>query len=217
MKLQIKYNVTDLDAALALAHATKDSADILEIGQLLILRYGVKAVEDFCQNFPGKKIYVDTKMSERPEETIEILRGLGITYISILAGTYHSIIRKACESANKNNMQIVIDFINASSLGQSAMEAKTLGASAILLHRENTLDEQASNLENDWQQVRDNTDLPIFIQGKINAQSITSITPLRPHAVIVGDAITRSKNPAHEAEIIKKMLVEQHAMGPRSI
>lgn len=215
MKLQIKYNVADIDAAIALAQATQESADILEIGQLLILRYGIKAVESFCNNFPKKKIYVDTKLSERPEETVEILRNFNITYISILAGTYHSIIRKACESANKANIQIVIDFINASSLGQSAMEAKTLGASAILLHRENTLDEQASNLENDWQQVRDNTDLPIFIQGKINAQSILSITPLRPQIIIVGDAITRSKNPTIEAETIKKMLIDQHAVGQK--
>lgn len=215
MKLQIKYNVNDIDKALAIAHETKEAADILEIGQLLILHYGIKAVEAFCKEFPGKKIYVDTKLSERPEESVEFFAGLGVHYISILAGAYHSIIRKACEAAAQRNIQVVLDFINATTLGQSALEAKTLGAGAILIHRENTLDEQADNLESDWQQVRDNTDLPIFIQGKISPHNIKSILPLRPQVVIIGDAITRSKNPGQEAESIKKMLNEAFPHAPR--
>ena len=215
MKLQIKYNFTDLSTALAVAHDTKEFADILEVGQLLILKEGTKAIEMFCKTFPDKKIYVDTKLSERPEEIIDLLGDMGVHYISVLAGTYHSIIRKACEAAIKKKIHVVIDFINASSLGQSAMEAQTLGAAAVLIHRENALDEQANNLENDWQQVRDNTDLPIFIQGKINAQSLKAIIPLRPQVIIVGDAITRSKHPAHEAEMLRKILAEATPIGPR--
>jgi 3-keto-L-gulonate-6-phosphate decarboxylase len=214
MKLQIKYNFTDLNTALAIAHETKEFADILEIGQLLILKEGVKAIDVFCKTFPDKKIYVDTKLSERPEETIALLAGLGVHYISVLAGAYHTIIRKTCEAAAKERIHVVIDFINASTLGQSAMEAQTLGAAAVLIHRENALNEQANNLENDWQQVRDNTDLPIFMQGKINAQSLKAIIPLRPQFIIVGDAITRSKHPAHEAEVMKKILADATRVGP---
>ncbi len=95
------------------------------------------------------------------------------------------------------------------------MDAETLGASAILIHRENTLNEQADNLENDWQQVRDNTKLPIFVQGKINPENIQTILTLRPQVVIIGDAITRSKNPAQEAATIKKMLDEATPPGQR--
>ncbi len=215
MKLLIKYNFADINNALAIAHDTKDAADIMEIGQLLLLHYGIKAVETFCKEFPDKKIYVGTKLSERPEESIELFAGVGVHYLSVLAGAYHSIIKKSCEAASKKNIQIVLDFINASSLGQSAMDAETLGASAILIHRENTLNEQADNLENDWQQVRDNTKLPIFVQGKINPENIQTILTLRPQVVIIGDAITRSKNPAQEAATIKKMLDEATPPGPR--
>ncbi len=214
MKLQVKYNLVDLDSAIAIAHQTKDFADIMEVGQLLILKDGLRAVEAFCKNFPDKRIYVDAKLSERPEESVQLFASLGVYYISMLAGTYHSIIKKACEAAAASNIHIVLDFINAHSLGQSAMEAKMLGTSAILMHRENTLDEEADNLENDWRQVRDNTDLPIFVQGKINTQSIKQILPLRPQVIIVGEAITHSKNPAHEAGALKKILMAATASQP---
>ncbi|MBM3886690.1 hypothetical protein FJ364_02055 [Candidatus Dependentiae bacterium] len=215
MKLQIKYNFTDVATALTIAQETKEYADIMEIGQLLILKDGIKAIEAFCKTFPDKKIYVDTKLSERPEETTELLGSIGVHYISVLGGAYHTIIRKTCEAASKYRMQVVVDFINASSLGQSAIEAQTLGAAAVLLHRGNSLDEQAQNLENDWQQVRDNTNLPIFLQGKINADSLPTIIQLRPQVVIIGDAITRSKHPAHEAEHLKKIITASMPIGPR--
>lgn len=206
MKLQIKYNVTEIKAALDIAAQTQQFADIIEIGQLLLLKYGAQAIKEFKKEFPDKKIYVDAKLSERPEESINILAGIGIHYISILAGAYHSIIRKACESAAKENISIIVDFINASTLGQCANEAKTLGASGVLIHRENSMDEQANNLEADWREVRDNTDLPIFIQGKIDAQTLQNLLPLKPQVIIIGDAITRSKNPAQEAEILRKII-----------
>jgi 3-keto-L-gulonate-6-phosphate decarboxylase len=215
MKLQIKYNVTEIDSALTLAHETKEFADILEVGQLLILKYGLQAIKAFCKEFPDKKIYVDAKLSERPEESIAILAGVGVHYVSILAGAYHSIIRKACEAGAKEKILVVVDFINTTMLGQSAMVAQTLGAHAILIHRESILDEEANDLENDWQQVRDNTDLPIFIQGKISPENIDSIITLRPQVIIVGDGITRSKNPAQEAAAIKKILAKETIQSPR--
>lgn len=215
MKLQIKYNFIDLDQAIAIAHATKEFCDIFEVGQLLLLHYGIQAVERFCKEFPDKKIYVDAKLSERPEESIDLFAGLGVHYVSILAGTYHTIIKKVCEFGTARNINIIIDFINATSLGQSAMDAKTLGATGILIHREGSFDESDDSLTNDWQQVRDNTDLPIFIQGKINLNNIKSIIALRPQVIVIGDAITRSKQPATEAEAIKKLIQAVIVHGPR--
>lgn len=206
MKLQIKYNSAMLEDALAIAHETKEYADIIEIGQLLIIHYGVKAVDVFCKEFPDKKIYVDTKLSERAEESVSFFANMGVAYLSVLAGTYHSIIRKACEAAAKQNIKIVLDFINATSLGQSAIEAKTLGAEAVLIHRENTANEETDVLESDWQQIRDNTDLPIFVQGKISVENLSTILPLKPNVIIIGDGITKAKHPAQEAKNIKEIL-----------
>ena len=87
MKLQISYELTDLVKALELAKKTHMFADILEVGTLLIYKEGIKAVETFRQEFPGKEIIADAKISDRSTDAITLFANAGANIISVLAGT----------------------------------------------------------------------------------------------------------------------------------
>jgi len=63
MKLQISFDMPDLEKAIATASLVSPYADILEVGTLLIYHHGVKAVERFKQEFPKKIIFVLGKIS----------------------------------------------------------------------------------------------------------------------------------------------------------
>ncbi|MBY0353540.1 orotidine 5'-phosphate decarboxylase [Candidatus Babeliales bacterium] len=208
MKLQIKYNFTDLDKALAIARQTAQFADIVEVGTLLLFKEGVAAVTAFKKNFPDKQLYVDAKIADRSKESVELFAQAGASFISVLSNTYYYMIQEAAQTAKKYNAQIVLDFISTEMPGQAAAQAKNLGASAILLHRARTPD-QSIDLEQDWASVRDNTDLPIFIKGKIDAEVLRDIVPLNPHGVVIGSAITYAHNPAEQAERISKLLKQR--------
>ncbi len=194
MKLQIKYNVTDLTKALELAHQTEEFADIMEIGSLLIYKNGIAAVEAFSKAFPQKKLYIDAKITDQAEEAVRLYAQAGATYISVVAESYNSTIKTACATAGEYNVHIILDCMNAQSLGQSAMDAKPLGAYGILIHQITHTD--SSNYpECELEDIRANTDLPIFIKGKINSDSIATIARLNPYAVILSDSITRAADP----------------------
>ena len=205
MKLQIKYNLPSLTDALKIAEQTEEYADVIEVGSLLIYQHGIKSIEMFKQKFPNKEIYADAKISNKGEDSVKMFANAGAKYISVLAGTYYRIIRDATSTAKKYNVHITLDFINSHSLGKSAMEAKTLGAHSILLHRALAPDEKI-DLKNYWEQVRGNTDLPIFIKGKINQAALEDIIPLKPQGVVVGSEIVDASDPRKKADQFKNIL-----------
>jgi 3-keto-L-gulonate-6-phosphate decarboxylase len=205
VKLQIKYNFTNTSKALAIARQTAQFADIIEVGSLLIFKEGAKAVEAFKEEFPEKEIYADAKIACRGEESAQIFAAAGATYISVLAGTYDDVIQSTCTSAANSNCRIVLDCLNASSLGKSAAQSKTMGVHSLLFHR-NIFAKEGEDATDNFQEIRDNTDLPIFVKGRISAEILKTILPLKPAGIVIGSAITRGSNPVEEAEKIKKLI-----------
>jgi len=204
MKLQIKYNLSDFEKALNIAQQTAEYADILEVGSLLIFQEGAKAITTFKKEFPDKEIYADAKISDKGEEAVKIFAQAGARFVSVSAGAHYTTITKAASTATEHDVKLVLDIINAQYLAQVAFDAATLGAHAILLHRR--LDGGMTELENAWQRVRDNTDLPLYIEGKINKEILQQITPLKPTTVIIGSAITNAKDPAQEANRFRSLI-----------
>jgi len=206
MKLQIKYSLPDFAQALLIAEQTAHLADIIEVGSLLIFQEGVKAVSIFKNKFPDKEIYADAKIAEKGDVATKLFAQAGAQYISVLAGAPYNIVKKAAVAAAEYKARIILDFINATSIGQAAIDAKTLGASGLFLHRHFQGSNNLADLENDWQQIRDNSKLPIFIEGHINQEILKQLIALRPEVVVVGSAITEADNPVQEAEKFKAML-----------
>ncbi len=206
MKMQIKYNHLDFEKILNIAQQTAESADIMEIGSLLLYQKGIEAVSIFKNTFPNKPLYADAKITDKAEIAIKLFAQAGASYVSVLAGAHFSIIQKAVTAAQENNINLVLDFLNTDIFGQFAVESETLGVSSILLHRR--INGNQTDLETDWQVIRGNSNLPIFIEGKIDENNINQITKLKPSYIVIGSAITNANDPAATAAIMKK-LIEQ--------
>ncbi|QQR62863.1 orotidine 5'-phosphate decarboxylase [bacterium] len=54
MKMQISFDLTDLEKAIELAKNVESHADIFEIGTLLVYKYGIEAVKLFRETCPAK-------------------------------------------------------------------------------------------------------------------------------------------------------------------
>jgi 3-hexulose-6-phosphate synthase len=204
MKLQISFDLTDLQKALDTAAKVAPYASILEIGSLLLYKYGTQSVEAFRKQFPQATILVDAKISDRAKEAVTTLSQAGADWITVMAGTTSNVIHAACTAAHDLNKKIMLDLLDASSLGQSALEAKGLGVDALLFHTPH--DEEASLLFLDkWDIVRGNTTLPIYISGKISRSIIDKILSIRPDGIVIGKSIIDAENPAQEAEFYQKI------------
>ncbi len=205
MKLQISFDMTDLDKAINVASQVADYADILEVGTLLIYTHGIKAVEQFKKTFPSKTILADTKIIDRGKEAVTVLANAGADWITVMAGTSKDVIHSVSKAAHDLNVKVMMDLLDSSSLGQSAMEAKNLGANALLFHQ--PYDEKESLIFLDkWEMVKGNSALPVFVSAKIKRETINKIINIKPDGIIIGRSITLADNPQAEAAFFHEII-----------
>jgi 3-hexulose-6-phosphate synthase len=207
MKMQIAFDMTDLDKAISIASEVSDFADILEVGSLLLYKYGETAVREFKEAFPQKTIFVDSKIVDHGKETATLLAYSGADYMTVMSGTVPTIIRNVSSAAHEQGKKVALDLLNAYSFGQSALDAKSLGIDALIIHRPSSPDEEFLFLDR-WEMVKSNTELPIYISSHISKDNIKDVINFNPAGIIIGKAITQATNPKEEAnffyEIISK-------------
>jgi len=199
MKLQISFDLTDLDRALEIAGQIHEYADILEIGTLLVYAHGTTAVERFREAFPDKVLLTDTKIVDRGKESIALFANAQTDWVTVMAGTNKNVIHAACTAAHERNKKVVLDMIDSKEIGQSALEAKNLGADALLVHQPYDVEEPLEFLDK-WEMIRGNTDLPIFISTRIGRDNIEDILNVKPDGITLGRTITEAENPREEAK-----------------
>jgi 3-hexulose-6-phosphate synthase len=200
MKLQIAFDMTDLDKAISIAAAVASYASIIEIGSLLLLKHGVQSITAFRQAFPEKTLLADAKIVDRGKHVVNMLVQAGADWVTVMAGTSKDVIHSVSSTAHELNKSVMLDLIDACSLGQSALEAKSLGINALLFHQPYEHKEEPLAIADKWEMVRGNTKLPIFISGKITKESIEKIKQLNPDGLVLGRIITDAQDPVKEAQ-----------------
>lgn len=197
MKFQVSFDFVDLEKSVAIAREIADYVDIFEIGTILIYHHGLAAVEKFREHFPQKKILADAKIADRGKEVVSLFSAAGADWITVLAGTGKNVIHTACTTAHEQGKKIMLDLLDSPSLGQSALEAQSLGVDALLFHQAS--DEKEATILDKWDMVKGNSQLPIFVSAHATKESIEEIIHLKPDGLIVGRAITMSDNPTQKA------------------
>jgi 3-hexulose-6-phosphate synthase len=204
MKFQVSFDFIDLNKSLDIASDISEYVDIFEVGTILIYKHGVAAVEQFKNRFPQKKILADTKIADRGKEVVTLFAHAGADWMTVIAGTGKNVIHTACTTAHDLGKKIMLDLLDASSIGQSALEAKNLGIDCLLFHQ--AYDEQEPSILETWDMVKGNSNLPIFVAAKIDRTSIEEFIHLLPDGIIIGRAITAAENPVHEAQYFSNLI-----------
>lgn len=199
MKFQISFEGLDIDQNLKIAHQVASFVDIIEIGTLPILKHGVHIVELFRQEFPNKIIFADTKIVDKGRDIVSLFGQAGADWISVMGGTSKEIIQNVCTKAHDMNKKVVLDLMDTSSPGQAALDAKSFGVDALMFHQPYDKTNQTLLFVEDWNMLKGNTNLPIFISSKINRENIDALISLNPDGLVFGKAITEQADPLTEA------------------
>ena len=199
MKLQVSFDIPDLEKSIDIAKKIVDYTDTIEIGTILIYKYGIKAVQDFRTLFPHKTLLADTKIIDRSKDIVSLFSPVGINWITVMAGTKKGTIHSACNSAHDSNIKVMIDLFDTDALGQAAMSAQSLGANAILFNKTYS-DSESLIFKDKWEMVKGNTSLPIFINAKAGSEYIEKIIELNPYGIVLGKEITEADDPAKAAQ-----------------
>jgi 3-hexulose-6-phosphate synthase len=201
MKLQIAFDVLDLEKCLDIAKSVENYADSFEIRSSLLLKHGISVIEQFKATFPNKELFVETQIVSHAQDVVPMCLKAGADWISVMAGTTQEMIHGVSILASQQkNKFVTVDLLDASSIGQAAMDAKRLGADAILYHNIYDHQDEASFAMEEWDDLRGNTNLPIYITSNIDRNNINFIISLNPDVIVIGKTITTMINPAEEAE-----------------
>ncbi|HSC25420.1 MAG TPA: orotidine 5'-phosphate decarboxylase / HUMPS family protein [Candidatus Babeliales bacterium] len=205
MKLQISFDLIDLDKAISIGSEVAQYADVIEVGTILIYHHGIAAVKRFKQAFPDKIILADTKIVDRGKEVAELFVDAGADWITVMAGTSHYVIHATTTAAHNANIKVMLDLIDSDSVGQSALEAKNLGVDALLFHQPYSESESLVFLDK-WDMIKGNSSLPIFVSAKINRDNVDKIIALKPDVIIVGVSITDAEDSASQAHYFSQLI-----------
>lgn len=208
MKLQISFDIDDIQQALVVAQKVAHFCDIIEIGTLILLKYGIPAIQQFKTALPDKVILADTKILDRGKDSMHALADAPCDWITVLGGATNDVIHAACSTAHAQGKKVMLDLLDAPSPGQVTLDAQSLGIDALLFHR-NYSEQDAPVFLEKWDMVKGNTKLPIFISARITRDNLGPIIRLNPDGIIVGKVITDAPDPAAEAEFFYKTCCER--------
>lgn len=205
MKLQISFDLVDLGKAIAIGSEVAQYADIIEVGTILIYHHGTLAIKRFKETFPDKVILADTKIVDRGKEVAELFADAGADWVTVMAGTSPHVIHATTTAAHNANVKVMLDLIDSDSVGQSALEAKNIGADALLFHQPYSESESLVFLDK-WDMIKGNSNLPIFVSAKINRDNVDKIAALKPDGIIIGLSITDAQDSAQEAQYFAELV-----------
>ncbi len=200
MKLQIAFDLLDLEKCLDVAKSVEMYADSFEIRSSLLLKYGIHIIEQFKTTFPNKELFVETQIVNHAQDIVPMCIKAGADWVSVMAGTTQEIIHGVSILANQKKKSVTLDLLDANSIGQAAMDAKKLGVDALLYHNIYDHQDEASFAMEEWDDLRGNSNLPIYITSNIDRDNINFIISLQPDVIVIGKTITMVANPAAEAE-----------------
>jgi 3-hexulose-6-phosphate synthase len=200
MKLQIAFDALDLDKCLDIAKSVEIYADSFEIRSSLLLKHGVVVIEQFRSTFPNKEIFVETQIISHAHDIVPMCIKAGADWVSVMAGTTQEMIHGVSTLASLKKKSVTLDLLDASSIGQAAMDAKRLGIDALLYHNIYDNQDEASFAMEEWDDLRGNTNLPIYITSNIDRNNINFIISLEPDVIVIGKTITKTADPVAEAE-----------------
>jgi 3-keto-L-gulonate-6-phosphate decarboxylase len=204
VKLIISYDLTNLSQAVEIAKKTAQAADIIEVGLPLLLSEGVAAVSAFRKEFPTKPILADAKLVDRVSDIIPLLCKSGASLITVLYGTSNKVIQKATTIAHEKGAKVILDLIDPETMGQAAREAEALNVDYVLFHFPHDETSTANHLDQ-WDSVRGNTKLPIFVSGRVSEETFADIAKLKPSGIFVSESITKAPDPTSVANRFKAL------------
>lgn len=199
MKIQIAFDLLDINKSLEIARSIQKYVDRIEIGSSLLYKYGAASIEQFKNLLPDVELLVETQIIDRGKDLANICFDAGADWVTVMAGTHKQVIHAVCAAASNRNKRVMLDLLDTNLLGQSAMEAKNLGIDALLFHKSYD-DKQPLVFADKWDMVKGNTNLPIFIASDFTKDSIEKITQLKPHGIVLGGVITNAEDPLYNAE-----------------
>ena len=204
MKIQLALDNLSLEKAVTLVKELGGDVDIIEIGTLLLMRYGLKIIPRIQKSVVNSLLLVDAKIIDAGELETEMIFESGADIVTVLAGSDDRTVHNALEVAKRHQKEVMIDLINCNKKVQRIKELAAIGANYFCLHRPSDVSLEKKLFIPERDKLPGNC--KIAVAGSIGLDNIDEIVKYKPEIVIVGSAITENANPGSILKKIKEYI-----------
>ena len=207
MKLQLAYDLGSFQDLILLLEQVEDLIDIIEIGTPLIVKEGVKEIENIKKTFPKKTILADMKIMDAGELEAKIGFDVGADIVTCLGLASSATIAGAKKVASRNNGKIMVDMINHYNPISKWPELLEMGIDYVCLHTAHddavTGDNSIEILEQFYKIYGGNN---LAVAGGVKPDLIQGMSRFQPEIVVVGSYITDSAQPREAVENVRRVM-----------
>lgn len=200
MRLQLALDELSIGEAVEIVAELHDLVDIVEIGTPLIIKEGLAAVTTMKKRFADTTILADLKIMDGGNYESQIAFESGADIVSVLALAHDVTIEAAVRQALQHKRAIMIDLIGSHDTVAGVLRAQRLGADWVCVHTAADLSGKTSLDSQEVQRaISAASGCQVAVAGGITLQTVGGLAIHNPDALVIGNAIVKSRDPRHAA------------------
>ena len=197
-KLQLALDTLDLPSALGPLQKASPYLDVIEIGTILCLAEGMRAVRIIRSLFPEKILLADVRIAEAGSLISKMVFDAGANWVSVVSGATMTTVEVVAREAQKNKGEVQIELIDGWTMEQ-AREWRNLGIEQVITHR--SRDSEAKGdltwSERDFDEIRMLAEMgfKVTVTGGVGLSDIPLFAGVPVYVFIVGRGIYKADHP----------------------
>lgn len=210
MKLQAAIDFRTLEEALSLMEQIHPYVDIVEVGTMLGLCEGFRAVTEMKRRYPHLKVLADVKLVDGGYDIASLAFDAGADIVTSIGMTNDETLRGLVRAAHERGKEAMADMIGVTDLSGRARELDRMGFDYILVHTAHDMLNCISAPLEALKVIQENvTHARAGISGGITVGQMPEIVKAKPDWVVVGSALNNASNPREVAKALKASIVSE--------
>ena len=134
-RLQIALDKHDLPSALAPLQASAPKIDVIEVGTILIIAEGMRAVREIRALFPDKPILADVRIAEAGSIIAKMCFEAGASLVSCVAGASMNTIAQVVKVADEYGGEVQVELHDEWYDSAKAQQWRDMGVKHVIVKR----------------------------------------------------------------------------------
>ncbi|GAA4010602.1 hypothetical protein GCM10022247_36020 [Allokutzneria multivorans] len=205
--LQVALDMQDIDDALSVARAAAEAgADFLEVGDPLIKRAGLDAVEQIKRAAPETLVVAEMMSADWGRDQVEAAAEAGADVILLIGPSTVSSVSAAVEAGRRLGVPIVLDVPTTQLTQRWIAEMERVGVDGFTVTTNIDLGIASTAALARARTIRSRTRLPVALSGGFSTTDHAIIGSTDWDILIVGRAVTDAVNPVTAARRMAELV-----------
>lgn len=217
--LQLALDTYDLPSALAPLQQAAKHIDVIEVGTILCLSEGMKAVRVIRSLFPDKTILADVRIAEAGGIIAKMAFEAGADWVSVVSGAAPSTFEVVYDVALEFGGDVQIELSDGWTWEQ-AEKWREIGISQAIIHRSRDAEAQGNLTwaEHDFENIQRLADMGyrVTVTGGVSVKDIALFRNVPVYIFISGRAIRNSDAPLKAALAFQNAIQDVYSVAAES-